>query len=66
MDVGTRSAWPGDAHVLLLGAGSFVALMVAGLITSARGSLVLGKVDCEGLKNVYGDMADWACCRSQD
>ena len=31
------SAWPGDAHTLLLGAGSFVALMVAGLITSARG-----------------------------
>ena len=29
--------WPGDAHTLLLGSGSFVALMVAGLITSARG-----------------------------
>ena len=31
--------WVGDVHTLLLGAGSFVALMVAGLITSATGPL---------------------------
>ena len=30
-----HTTWPGDAHTLLLGAGSFVALMVAGLITTA-------------------------------
>ena len=46
-------------HTLLLGAGSFVALMVAGLMTTARGPLGLGRVDCEGLKNLYRDMADW-------
>ena len=26
--VGMHTAWPGDVHTLLLGAGSFVALMV--------------------------------------
>ena len=33
------TAWTGDAHTLLLGAGSFIALMVAGLITSASSPL---------------------------
>ncbi len=33
------SAWPGDVHTLLRGVGLFVALMIAGLITSARGPL---------------------------
>ena len=32
------TSWPGDAYTLLLGAGLFIALMVAGLVTSARGS----------------------------
>ena len=32
-------AWRSDAHTLLVGGGSFVAVMVAGLITSVRGPL---------------------------
>ena len=42
LNVHKRSAWPGDASTLLLGAGSVIALVVAGLITSARGPLLLG------------------------
>ena len=36
------TTWPGDVHTLLLGASSFVALMLAGLKTSARGPLGIG------------------------
>ena len=39
-------------HALLLGAGSFVAMMIAGLITTARGPL--GKFE-----NMYRDLVDW-------
>ena len=31
LDVGTYTTWPGDVYALLIGAGSFVALMVAGI-----------------------------------
>ena len=30
------TAWPGDAHTLLLGAGSFIAFMVAGQLEVHR------------------------------
>ena len=44
-------AWPGDAHILLLGAGSFVALLLA---FSARGLLgLIVKV------NLCRDIDDW-------
>ena len=35
----TRTTWSGDVQTLSLGAGSFVALMVAGFITSAKDTL---------------------------
>ena len=56
MNMHTHTAWPGDAHTLLLDAGSFVAWMVAGLVTIATGQM-------GSLKSVYRDMAD--CVRYQ-
>ena len=52
------TAWPGDAHTWLLGAGSFVALiMVARLIALAR--------DLLGWFEKLLDMADWVRYRLQ-
>ena len=39
-DLGMRTPCRGGAHTSLINNGSFVALMVAGVITLARGSLV--------------------------
>ena len=44
----TNTAWLDDVHIFLLGAGSFIDLCVAGLITSAIG--LLGRFE----KRVHG------------